>query len=102
MHRRVCPQEILQPNEEVEIEDEGEANFGVAPGEEQDLKDSDDSDDENQINSKQTKPIEKLEKKPEAPKQADTDDFSQVKLVSKYAAFVKEKGDGNKFIYYCT
>lgn len=29
IHRRMCPQEILQPNEEVEVEDEEEADFGI-------------------------------------------------------------------------
>ena len=71
MQNRIAPQEILQPNEEVEVE-------------QSEMSDEDRGDKD-----------EKESTMPEA-------GFSQVKLASKYAAFLKLSKDGQHYLHYST
>lgn len=87
MHHRIAPQEILKPNEEVEVEDE--------PADQEMPMDSDDDSDDDQ--EKEVEP-----RKAAAPEEEDDGSFSQVKLVSKYAAFIKKNKKGFSFIFSST
>ena len=98
MHKRIAPQEILKPNEEVEVDPEEEASEPEIPMavEESDKSSDDDGDDDDQIRS--GKPAAAETKAQTIIEEQDDGSFNEVKLASKYAAFVKKNSKGLSFI----
>ena len=96
INRRIAPQEILQPNEEIEVADEeaemevDEENAPKTNGAFIKQNEEEEEDSEEQIVEAQNQNSDQL-------------DFTSIKFASKYAAFLKVSSKDNLlYVYYST
>ena len=91
MLKRQAPQEILEPNEIDEGAEDIKAGWQSDDEEESQQKESSSSLSDSDQESKEDESSEPIQEM-----------FTEVKLVSKHAAFLRQSAKGKHWLYYCT